>query len=134
MDLTFIKFVSIRGMWMLNSCLFDYFPRGKTTPGQELMEVLTSPATAYDAVSELFPDNHYSQFEFIYAYAFLDSRYGETVGYKVTESALQAEYELLEKYYSKVISLERYLERYNDATVLFDALKKRCLKIIPQFK
>ena len=130
MDLTFTKYVSIRGMWMLNSCLFDYFPRGKTKPSQELMEVLTSPAIAYEAVSELFPDNHFNQFEFIYAYAFLDSRYGETVGYEVTESALQVEYELLEKHYSKVINLDCY----NDVTVLFDALKKRCLEIIPQFK
>ena len=129
MDLTFTKYVLIRGMWMLNSCLFDYFPRGKTTPGQELMEVLTSPATAYDAVSELFPDNHFSQFEFIYAYAFLDSRYGETVGYEVTELAIRAEYELLDKHYSEVFDLN-YL---NDVTVLFDALKSRCTEIIPQF-
>ena len=129
MDLTFTKYVSIRGMWMLNSCLFDYFPRGKTKPSQELMEVLTSPTTAYDAVSELFPDNHFNQFEFIYAYAFLDSRYGETVGYEVTELAIRAEYELLDKHYSEVFDLN-YL---NDVTVLFDALKSRCTEIIPQF-
>ena len=129
MDLTFTKYVLIRGMWMLNSCLFDYFPRGKTKPSQELMEVLTSPVTAYEAVSELFPDNHFNQFEFIYAYAFLDSRYGETVGYEVTELAIRAEYELLDKHYSEVFDLN-YL---NDVTVLFDALKSRCTEIIPQF-
>ena len=89
-------------MWMLNGCLYDYFPRDGIVLTQEQKSAITAATTAYKATSELFPDNNFGEFEFMYVFAFLESRYGETIGYDVTEDVIRAEFQLLGEYYTEI--------------------------------
>ena len=130
MDLTFIKYVTIRGMWMLNGCLYDYFPRDGIVLTQEQKSAITAATTAYKATSELFPDNNFGEFEFIYVFAFLESRYGETIGYDVTEDVIRAEFQLLGEYYTEI----KNIGNLKEVTLTFEDLKARYFEVIPQFE
>ena len=130
MDLTFIKYVTIRGMWMLNSCLYDYFPRDGIVLTQEQKSAITAATTAYKATSELFPDNYFGEFEFLYVFAFLESRYGETIGYDVTEDVIRAEFQLLGEYYTEI----KNIGNLKEVTLTFEDLKARYFEVIPQFE
>ena len=130
MDLTFIKYVTIRGMWMLNGCLYDYFPRDGIVLTQEQKSAITAATTAYKATSELFPDNNFGEFEFMYVFAFLESRYGETIGYDVTEDVIRAEFQLLGEYYTEI----KNIGNLKEVTLTFEDLKARCFEVNPQFE
>ena len=85
---------------------------------------------AYKATSELFPDNNFGEFEFMYVFAFLESRYGETLGYDVTEDVVRAEFQLLGEYYTEI----KNIGNLKEVTLTFEDLKARCFEVIPQFE
>ena len=115
---------------MLNGCLYDYFPRDGIVLTQEQKSAITAATTAYKATSELFPDNNFGEFEFMYVFAFLESRYGETIGYDVTEDVIRAEFQLLGEYYTEI----KNIGNLKEVTLTFEDLKARCFEVIPQFE
>lgn len=66
----------------------------------------------------------------MYVFAFLESRYGETIGYDVTEDVIRAEFQLLGEYYTEI----KNIGNLKEVTLTFEDLKARYFEVIPQFE
>ena len=129
MNLTFIQYVTIRGMWYLNTSMADYIFPPVFGITQQQLNTLVSPMTSYGATSDQFPDVYLPEFEYYYAYAFLESRHSETVGYNIRQETIQVEFDLLGEHFHKMA----HLQTIEDKTQLFNELKAHCFNDIPQF-